>query len=437
MPKLFNISILKRTAMPKPTPDAPSSFEPAFLQLGFRPFFFLGAVYSLISLVIWGGFYAGQIAPPAFLIDPISWHIHEMLYGFTLAIIAGFLLTAVVNWTGSAPIRQRHLAALCLLWLAGRIVINIDLGLSFWAILVIETSFIPVLLVSLAIPLIRANNRRNFLILLRLLVLFACDIWFLTSVSKIPLYIALMMVLSMVSLIGGRVIPAFTVSALRRTGIDVTQRPQPMLDRAAVASLIAVTACLIFAQGTVILTLCAGLSAIIHGTGMRHYHSLKTGSDPMLWILHIGYSWLVIGLTLLALTGVGLLELPVIIHVLTAGCIGSMTLGMMVRVTLGHTGRPLESSSLTTLSFVLIQVAVLMRVLGPIFMPEQTTDWIIGSAALWSFCFVIYLFLYAPMLFKPRADQPPHVIPTPSVIPTPTVIPAKAGTSARFPPTRE
>ncbi|MEJ6689734.1 MAG: NnrS family protein, partial [Paracoccaceae bacterium] len=239
MPKPYNSSSLKPTpdapSSSEPSSYAPSSFAPALLQLGFRPFFFLGALYSLISLLIWGGFYAGQITPPAFLIDPISWHIHEMLYGFTLAIIAGFLLTAVVNWTGSAPIRQRHLVALCLLWLAGRIVINIDLGLPFWAILVIETSFIPVLLVSLAIPLIRANNRRNFLILLRLLVLFACDIWFLKTGSKVPLYIALMMVLTMISLIGGRVIPAFTINALRRTGIQATQTPQPIVDKAAVA----------------------------------------------------------------------------------------------------------------------------------------------------------------------------------------------------------
>lgn len=382
MPKLFNIAELKSLF-------TPSSFQPALLELGFRPFFFLGALYSLISLLVWGGFYAGQIVPPAFLIDPVSWHIHEMIYGFTLAIIAGFLLTAVVNWTGCAPIKQRQLAALCLLWLVGRIVINIDLGLPFWLILVLETSFIPVLLIVLAIPLIRANNTRNFLILLRLLVLFACDVWFLKTGSKMPLYIALMMVLTVVSLIGGRIIPAFTVGALRRTGIVVNQTAQMTLDRIAVVSLIAVTLCLIFVQGTRLLSLCALFSAIVYGLRMRHYHSLKTASDPMLWILHLGYGWLVIGLFLLALTGVGVFEIPLVIHALTAGCIGSMTLGMMTRVTLGHTGRPLESSTLTTLSFVLMQIAVLIRILGPMLIPQATVHWIIWSAGLWTTCFVI------------------------------------------------
>jgi|TARA_B110000902_G_scaffold81414_1_gene96622 uncharacterized protein involved in response to NO len=402
MRKLFRIAGLKSAAMPKPYNS--SFFQPALLELGFRPFFFLGALYSLISLLVWGGFYAGQIVPPAFLIDPVSWHIHEMIYGFTVAIIAGFLLTAVVNWTGCAPIKQRQLAALCLLWLVGRIVINIDLGLPFWLILILETSFIPVLLIVLAIPLIRANNTRNFLILLRLLVLFACDVWFLKTGSKMPLYIALMMVLTMVSLIGGRIIPAFTVGALRRTGIVVNQTAQMTLDRVAVASLIAVTVCLIFVPETRLLSLCALFSAIVHGLRMRHYHSLKTASDPMLWILHLGYGWLVIGLILLALTGVGVFEIPVVIHALTAGCIGSMTLGMMTRVTLGHTGRPLESSTLTTLSFVLMQIAVAIRILGPMLIPQATVHWIIWSAGLWTTCFVIYLFVYAPMLFKPRAD---------------------------------
>ena len=399
MPKLFNIAELKSLF-------TPSSFQPALLELGFRPFFFLGALYSLISLLVWGGFYAGQIVPPAFLIDPVSWHIHEMIYGFTLAIIAGFLLTAVVNWTGCAPIKQRQLAALCLLWLVGRIVINIDLGLPFWLILVLETSFIPVLLIVLAIPLIRANNTRNFLILLRLLVLFACDVWFLKTGSKMPLYIALMMVLTVVSLIGGRIIPAFTVGALRRTGIVVNQTAQMTLDRIAVVSLIAVTLCLIFVPGTRLLSLCALFSAIVHGLRKRHYHSLKTASDPMLWILHLGYGWLVIGLFLLALTGVGVFEIPLVIHALTAGCIGSMTLGMMTRVTLGHSGRPLESSTLTTLSFVLMQIAVLIRILGPMLIPQATVHWIIWSAGLWTTCFVIYLFVYAPMLIQPRPEQP-------------------------------
>jgi uncharacterized protein involved in response to NO len=152
------------------------------------------------------------------------------------------------------------------------------------------------------------------------------------------------------------------------------------------------------------MTACAAGAAIIHALRMFHYHSLKTFKDPMLWILHAGYLWLVIGLGLLALSGTGISVAPMVIHALTAGCIGSMTLGMMTRVTLGHTGRDLIASKLTILSFILIQLAALMRVFGPILMPERTTDWFVISAVLWAVCYSIYLFVYTPMLINARPD---------------------------------
>ena len=382
----------------------PTFFEQPFWGRGFRPFFFLGALYSVVSLAIWGGFYAGHITPPGFLLDPVSWHAHEMLYGYTMAIVAGFLLTAVANWTGGAPARQMHLAGLCLLWLLGRFVMNVDLDLPFWAITLAETAFIPVLALSLAIPLIKSWNKRNFIFLTLLGVLFACDLAFLITVKKTPLYIALMVVLTMISLVGGRIIPAFTVAALRRTGIQAFQTPQEKMDIAALVSLAAVALCLIFAKDTLFLALCAGLSALIHGLRMRHYHTTKTLSDPMLWILHMGYLWLVIGLFMLSLTGFGILAIPSVIHALTAGCIGSMTLGMICRVTLGHTGRNLIASKMTTVSFLMIQIAALMRVFGPLFMPDKMAEWITGAAFLWAACFAIYLLIYTPMLIAPRPD---------------------------------
>lgn len=379
-------------------------FEHPFLGRGFRPFFFLGALYSVISLAAWGGFYAGYVMPPSFMLDPVSWHAHEMLYGFTMAIVAGFLLTAVANWTGGAPARQIHLAGLCLLWILGRVVLNFDMGLPIWSIIVLEASFLPALAASLAIPLIRSWNKRNFIFLTLLSVLFACDLWFMLSANKTPLYVALMMILMMVSLIGGRIIPAFTVAALRREDKQVFQTDQRKMDVVALVSLVAVTLCLIFAKDTLFLALCAGASAIIHALRMRHYHSLKTFDDPMLWILHVGYLWLVIGMGLLALTGLNILTIPMVVHALTAGCIGSMTLGMMCRVTLGHTGRDLAASRLTTVAFFSMQGAALSRVFGPMINPEHYTNWIVLSAVLWSICFLIYLVVYAPMLTKPRPD---------------------------------
>ena len=379
-------------------------FEHPFFGRGFRPFFFLGALYSVISLALWGGFYAGYVVPPYFMLDAVSWHAHEMIYGFAMAVVAGFLLTAVANWTGGAPARQMQLAGLCLLWLLGRLVMHFDFGLPAWAIIAAESAFIPALALSLAIPLLRSWNKRNFIFLTLLSVLFACDLWFLLSINMAALHVALMMILIMISLIGGRIIPAFTVAALRRKGIEAYQTPQMKMDMAALASLVAVALCLVFAKATPILGIAAGVSCLIHGLRMRHYHTLKTFDDPLVWILHAGYGWLVVGLGLLALTGFGVLSITAVIHALTAGSIGSMILGMLCRVTLGHTGRELKVGALTTLSFFAIQVTAIARVFGPIFMPDHMNEWIIGSASLWSLCFAAYLWVYTPMLFTARPD---------------------------------
>lgn len=381
-----------------------SIFSRPFLGRGFRPFFFFGALYSVISLALWGVFYAGYVMPPYFMLDAVSWHAHEMIYGFAMAIVAGFLLTAVANWTGGAPARQMHLAGLCLLWLLGRVVMHFDFGLPAWAIIAVESAFIPALALSLAIPLLRSWNKRNFIFLTLLSILFACDLWFLLTINMAALHVALMMILIMISLIGGRIIPAFTVAALRRKGIEAYQTPQMKMDITALASLVAVALCLVFAKDTPFLGIAAGVSCLIHGLRMRHYHTLKTFDDPLVWILHAGYGWLVVGLGLLALTGFGLLSVTAVIHALTAGSIGSMILGMICRVTLGHTGRELKVGTLTTLSFFAIQVTAIARVFGPILMPDHMNEWIIGSAALWSLCFAAYLWVYSPMLFAARPD---------------------------------
>lgn len=387
-----------------PVPSS-SFFAAPFWGRGFRPFFFLGTLFCILGLGVWGAFYAGLgIMPPAFFLDPVSWHAHEMVYGFSMAIVAGFLLTAVANWTGGAPVRQIHLMFLCALWIAGRIAMGVDLGLPAWCIAAIEVSFVPALAVSLAVPLLRSWSRRNFVFLTLLSALFACDVWFFLRGDIVALHAAVMTILMMVSLIGGRIIPAFTVAGLRRRSIMAFQTDQSKLDMAALLSLLAVTLCMVFAPETRLLGVAAALSGVIHGLRMRHYHTKGAFAEPLLWILHAGYAWLVTGLFLLALAGFGVLDTKAVIHALTAGCIGSMTLGMICRVTLGHTGRELKIGTLTVLSFYAIQLAAVMRVFGPVLAPVYTTEWIIASAGLWVLCFAAYLVSYAGMLFAPRPD---------------------------------
>lgn len=382
-----------------------SLFEHPFLGRGFRPFFLLGAIYSALNLLIWAGFYAGVATPPDIFFDPIAWHAHEMIYGFAMAIIAGFLLTAVANWTGGAPARQLHLLGLCLIWIAGRVVMSVSLELPEIVVLIVQNAFIPALAISLSIPLLKSWNTRNFAFLGLLTFLFTCNMVFFITESRIPLYAAVMVIIAMISLVGGRIIPAFTVAAIRRRGTKVFQTPQNKIDVIAFVSLLSIAAILLV-SGKEGITLggIAIFSAFIHLYRMRVYHTLKILNDPMVWILHVGYAWLIIGLFLLGLSAFNVIPLSIVLHTLTAGAIGSMTIGMMCRVSLGHTGRELAANKLTVLMFVIMQAAIILRVAFPIILPEHTSLWIITSACLWSFCFGLFAITYAPILWQPRPD---------------------------------
>ena len=376
------------------------------LGRGFRPFFLLGAAYSALSILIWAVVYSGYIAVPVIFSDPVLWHAHEMVYGFALAIVAGFLLTAVPNWTGGAPVRQIRLLALVLIWGLGRVLMNVELGLPRMAVIMGATIFTPVLALMLAIPLIKSWSKRNFIFLGILGVLFFSDLAFLLTEEREFLYVALLMIGTMISLVGGRVIPSFTTSALRQAGHDdVSQKSQPIADGLALVSLGGVGACLlIFDPLSPIFAGMAFLSSAIHAIRFRHYHTVLTLKQPMLWILHAGFAWLIVGLFLLGLAGFGWVAFSPALHALTVGSIGSMTLGMMCRVALGHTGRPIIARKVVKISFFLMQGAGLLRVFGPLLAAEFSILWILGSAVLWSVCFLLYVIFYAPILWGPRID---------------------------------
>lgn len=386
---------------------ATSRFDHPFWGRGFRPFFLMGAIYAVASILFWTSVYSGHASFPDLFSDPVVWHAHEIIYGFTVAIVAGFLLTAVANWTGGAPVRQIQLMFLCTLWLAGRLAMNIN-GLPSWLVYVAELSFIPTLAVSLSVPLLKSWNTRNFVFLALLTVLFVCDLVFLITQERTPLYMALFLILIMISLIGGRVIPSFTAGGLRRKGISVRIHDQPALDKVAVVSL-AAAACTLWIAGTQSPWFAGAcfISALIHLLRMRHYHTLLSFKEPMLWILHLGYGWLVLGLILAGGAALGSGTFPVALHAITVGSIGSMTLGMMCRVTLGHTGRDISAGPMTVCAFILMQIAVLLRVVGPLLLPDHYTVWVVSSGVLWSVCFSLYLLAYAAMLWRPRPDKQP------------------------------
>jgi uncharacterized protein involved in response to NO len=214
-----------------------------------------------------------------------------------------------------------------------------------------------------------------------------------------------MIIVTMISLIGGRIIPAFTVVTIHGRGEEAKQTPQEKLDVMALLSLALIILALIFiGQEGVILAVTALISAIIHALRLRRYHTRRILGDPMVLILHVGYSWVIVGLLLLGVSALGFLPFSIALHAFTAGAIGSMTLGMMCRVPLAHTGRNLNATKLTILSFLLLQCAALMRVFGLVIAPDYSVELLIGSATLWALCFTLYILIYAPILWKPRPD---------------------------------
>jgi uncharacterized protein involved in response to NO len=379
-----------------------------FWGRGFRPFFLGASLFAAYSLVFWLLFLTDIVNLPSTISDAIGWHAHEMVYGFAMAVIAGFLLTAVANWTGWSPVRGYHLAGLVALWLAGRIAPYIP-GLPQWALIAIETSFIPTLAISLFVPLYKSRNIRNYIFLVLLSLLFICDLIFLLTSQIIALYVAIFVISAMISLVGGRIIPAFTVAALRQRGhINIRNKDQPLLDKLALASWLALALAYIFTQGSgYFMAIVAAAAAAIHLLRLRHYNTLPALLDPLLWILHVAYIWIIVGLIMLAISSLSIISPIIGIHALTIGAIGSATLGMMSRVALGHTGRTLICHPAIICAFYLMQGAALARIVGPAALPEYHVILVTISGLLWCASFLIYAFIYTPVLLQARPDGQP------------------------------
>lgn len=387
----------------------PVLFDRPFWGRGFRPFFFMGALYSVVSIMLWVIQMSGVHFLHSPFDDPVLLHGHEMIYGFAIAIVAGFLLTAVANWTGGDTAKNGSLVFLCVLWLAGRIGMNLS-GIPYAAASVLDLCFIPALAWSLSMPLFRSrsHNRHNFIFLFMLGILFLCNLHLWIFQDRTALYIALMVIMAMISAIGGRIIPSFTVAGLRRRGFKVNQTDQQKTDITALALLGLLALSIVFSGIAAISTgILAFAAAMVHAWRQRHYHTLLVWRDPMLWSLHAGHMWLIAGLTFLGLSSFDLMPLSPALHALTAGAIGTLTLSMMCRVALGHTGREIAAGPATFLAFILMQGAALIRVFGPLLGSDLYMPSIEISGGLWVVAFVIYTLAYAPVLWQQRPDGLP------------------------------
>jgi uncharacterized protein involved in response to NO len=377
-------------------------------EKGFRPFFLLGAVSAAFLVPWWARTYQQPMTgEPGF--ESISWHSHEMVFGFTMAIIAGFLLTAVENWTKRPTARGVFLAILVVLWLIGRLV-----GLGGAAATIAglaDLLFLPALAVAIAIPLFLSRSRRNYLLLAILPLLWFCDLHLhLRTSGLLPQsylrsdLVAVDLIVVVLVIITGRIVPLFTRNALA----DDSIRPNAGVSLAAIISVIVVALIEVVAPGGIVMAAVSGVAGLLVFGRSLSWGFRKTLGRPILWVLHLGHAWIWLGLLLKAASAAGVaIPASVATHALTAGAIGTLTLGMMARVTLGHTGRPLQVSPMLTTAFVMMTASALLRVVVPWLLPAMTQHSLVVSATLWSLAFALFLIGNFRPLVSPRPDGMP------------------------------
>jgi len=382
---------------------------PAILRGGFRPFFLGGAVWAMIALALWL-LALTQGYEPSSVFSALAWHRHEMLFGFVGAVVSGFLLTAIPNWTGRLPIAGGPLAALFGLWLAGRIVplLGLDIGRVLPALL--DGGFYLVLAALAAREVIAAGNRNVPIVLVVALFGFAdladhAVAAGLIADSAIGVRAAIALIVALISLVGGRIIPSFTRNWLAKHRPDGAMPGQPTaFDKAVLAATVLTMLGYVVLADSPLLGWALVAVAALQAVRLARWQGLRCVADPLVLVLHVGYAWIPIGLGLLGAAMVGSAVPPsAAIHALTAGAMGTMILAVMTRATLGHTGRALHANGWTVAIYASVTIGALLRVFASL----QMIDYTIGmhsSAVAWGAAFGLFVLAYGPILAGPRND---------------------------------
>ena len=380
---------------------------PTLLSQGFRPFFLAAAIWAGIALAIWITMLTtGLTLPTRF--DPLDWHIHEMLFGFVPAAVAGFLLTAISQWTGRRPVSGRLLGLLVGLWLLGRIDALACDVLPVWLAIAADIAFPFALALIVAREIISARNRRNYGMIAPVIVLglaqLMMDLGAIGGVGWLTGYgwrLGLVVTLMLISVVGGRIVPAFTRNWLASRGESRLPRPAGLLDRISLGVLhAALLAWVLFptAHATGVALLGA---AALNLWRLLRWRGAATRSETLLLVLHVGFAWLVLGVAALGFATLdSAFPWDAAIHSLTVGAVGTMILAVMTRVSRGHTGRTLSADGPTILIYALIILAACARIAAAL--AGEATGLLILAAALWVAAFGLFAMRYAPLLLRPR-----------------------------------
>jgi uncharacterized protein involved in response to NO len=387
---------------------APSAIHPLWTgqhplwALGFRPFYLLAAALAVLAVPLWLAQYLGWIS--GWPNVSLAWHMHEMVFGMAVAVIVGFLFTAGRTWTGLQTPKGMQLAALALLWIAGR---GAMLAVAAPLAAAVDLLFLPLCAYAMYRVLRKANNTRNMplVALLALLTvtngLFHASVLGWLAISPVaPVHAAIIIIVMIESVIGGRVIPMFTNNGVKGAGAKV----HPRVDKAALGLMAA--AGLAWVAGLsgwpmALLAILAGAASLLRLSGWKPQRTFGT---PLLWILHLGYAWIGIGFLLLGLSALGVGTASTAFHALAVGSMAGLIIGMMARTTLGHTGRMLATRRAEPAMFGLIQAGALLRVLAG-FAPQGWRDQaLLLSGLCWTLAFALFIAVYAPYLWRARID---------------------------------
>lgn len=377
---------------------------------GFRPFFLGSALWAAIAIGLWIAMLTARVSIPT-RFDPLTWHIHEMFFGFVLAAVAGFLLTAVANWTGRQPVSGALLGTLVSLWLLGRIDSLISQWLPAWLAITADVAFPLALTAAVAREIIAADNRRNIPIIAPLLVLTAADLLMDLSMEAFGTLsgygwrLALAAILILISVIGGRIIPSFTRNWLVARGEPRLPGPTAAIDLGSLGVLHATLVAWVFFPTAYATGIALLAGAALNLWRLLRWRGVATRSETLLAVLHVGYGWLVLGVAALGFADVDTaFPSSAAIHALTVGAIGTMILAVMTRVSRGHTGRQLSADGATTLAYALVILAAAVRVSAALSVGARE-DLLIVAAALWITAFGLFALRYAPYLLRPRSAR--------------------------------
>lgn len=369
--------------------------------------FLVAGLWAIIGLIVSLTMNLGLLEPPG-PFSAIDWHIHEMIYGYVVAVIVGFLFTAIPNWTGRMPLQGQALLLLVLLWLGGRMGLAFSHWFGLWLPAAVDVLFLVAVLAVASREIVAGRNWRNTPVLIILLVLIVCNILFYLEVSgRLDLggfawRLAIGTIVTLITLIGGRIIPSFTRNWLVKHEIKRLPASFGVIDRVALALTAVAFVGWAVAPDQLPVRVVLLLAALTNLLRVARWSGVLTSTEPLLAVLHIGFLWVPIGLTLLAL-GDWVLALPASagLHALTIGAIGTMTLAVMSRATLGHTGHALHADSGLTAAFVLITVSSVVRIVSPLSSQGYVTL-LLAAAVAWILAFSVFLAQCGPMLVSSK-----------------------------------